>query len=152
MTSGLRALQIDHVEFFVPDRFEAATWYRDVLGLEIIESYRFWSDDPRGPLMISSDGGRTKLALFTGPPQYGRETAGFYLVAFRVEGPAFLAFLNRLPALGLRNYRGETLTSRSFSDHELAFSVYFVDPWGHRLEVTTYDHDTVRLAAILPEP
>jgi catechol 2,3-dioxygenase-like lactoylglutathione lyase family enzyme len=144
MTSTFRVLQIDHVEFFVPDRFEAAKWYRDVLGLEIIEPYRFWSDDAQGPLMISSDGGSTKLALFTGRPQEGRETAGFHLVAFRVDGEAFLDLLNPLPALGLRNHRGETLASRSFSDHKLAFSIYFNDPWGHRLEVTTYDHEVVR--------
>jgi hypothetical protein len=25
----------------------------------------------------------------------------------------------------------------------MAFSIYFSDPWGHRLEVTTYDYDFV---------
>jgi hypothetical protein len=29
-------------------------------------------------------------------------------------------------------------------DHGQAFSVYFGDPWGHRLEVTTYDAGYVR--------
>jgi hypothetical protein len=29
-------------------------------------------------------------------------------------------------------------------DHGLAFSIYFCDPYGNRLEVTTYDHAHVR--------
>lgn len=29
-----KVLQIDHVELFVPDRYEAARWYERVLGLE----------------------------------------------------------------------------------------------------------------------
>ena len=30
------------------------------------------------------------------------------------------------------------------ADHELAFSYYFQDPDGNHLELTTYDHETVR--------
>jgi len=30
------------------------------------------------------------------------------------------------------------------ADQDRAFSVYFCDPWGHRLEVTTYDAAYVR--------
>jgi catechol 2,3-dioxygenase-like lactoylglutathione lyase family enzyme len=29
-------MTIDHVELFVPDRHEAAAWYRSVLGLEVL--------------------------------------------------------------------------------------------------------------------
>jgi hypothetical protein len=29
-------------------------------------------------------------------------------------------------------------------DHDLAFSIYFCDPYGHRLEITTYEHEAVR--------
>jgi catechol 2,3-dioxygenase-like lactoylglutathione lyase family enzyme len=46
-------LQLDHVELFVPDRYEAARWYQRVLGLEIVREYEEWAADPRGPLMIS---------------------------------------------------------------------------------------------------
>jgi hypothetical protein len=34
----------------------------------------------------------------------------------------------------------------SVVDHDKAYSVYFSDPYGHRLEVTTYDHDGLRTA------
>jgi catechol 2,3-dioxygenase-like lactoylglutathione lyase family enzyme len=87
---SFRVDQIDHVELFVPDRHEAAAWYQRVLGLNIVAEYEHWAADPRGPLMISSDGGHTKLALFQGTPQGSRETAGFHLVAFRVGAVNFV--------------------------------------------------------------
>ena len=65
----MRVNQIDHVEIEVPDRQGAAQWYRTVLGFEICPEYEFWSEDQRGSLMISSDSGNTKLALFAGQPQ-----------------------------------------------------------------------------------
>lgn len=55
---------LDHVEVFVPDKYEAARWFERVLGLSIIEEYGHWAQDPHGPLMISPDGGDTKVALF----------------------------------------------------------------------------------------
>jgi catechol 2,3-dioxygenase-like lactoylglutathione lyase family enzyme len=143
--SAFRVLQIDHVELFVPDRHEAAGWYRHVLGLEIVPEYEHWAAEPRGPLMISSDGGSTKLALFQGRP--GLDAAsGFHLTAFRVDASGFMAFLDRLTHMHLRDHRDRVLTADLAVDHDQAFSIYFCDPYGHRLEVTTYDHDAVRQA------
>ena len=137
---------IDHVELFVPDRDEAARWYQRVLGLTVIESYRQWADNPHGPLMISSDDGRTKLALFTGQPQGAQPTAGFHRVAFRVDASGFLAFLRRLPSLQLSEPQRGMISADAAVDHQQAFSIYFSDPYGHRLEVTTYEHVAVRAA------
>ena len=78
-----RVLQIDHVELFVPDRYEAADWYKRTLGLDIVPGYEQWAADPRGPLMISSDDGSTKLALFEGQPQESGSMSGWHLVACR---------------------------------------------------------------------
>jgi catechol 2,3-dioxygenase-like lactoylglutathione lyase family enzyme len=136
--------QIDHVELFVPDRREAAEWYRRVLGLEVVPEYEHWASDPRGPLMISSDGGSTKLALFEGTPQGSRETAGFHLVAFRLDAASFVAFLNRLTDLELINHRGQRVTAELVADHTAAWSLYFNDPFGHRLELTTYEYEQVK--------
>jgi catechol 2,3-dioxygenase-like lactoylglutathione lyase family enzyme len=136
--------QIDHVELFVPDRRQAAEWYRAVLGLKIVPQYEHWADNPRGPLMISSDAGNTKLALFQGASQGSRETAGFHLVAFRVGAAAFRRFVDRLPGLGLTNHRNESVTAASVVDHAAAFSIYFCDPYGHRLELTTYEYEETR--------
>ena len=37
--SAFRVLQLDHVELFVPDRHEAAEWYKRILGLEIMTPF-----------------------------------------------------------------------------------------------------------------
>ena len=87
--------QVDHIEFFVPDQYEAAKWYQQRLGLEIMRDYQSWADEG-GPLMISSDGGNTKLALFKGKPPGFAVPTGFRRVAFRVEGDMFFQFLSRL--------------------------------------------------------
>src|SRR3954471_6150420 len=92
---SFRVLQIDHVEFFVPDQYEAAKWYKRMLGLEIVPDFEPWATGG-GPLMISSDGGSTKLALFKGQPQESRPTAGFHRVAFRVDAAGFISFLKLL--------------------------------------------------------
>ena len=135
---------IDHVELFVPDRREAAKWYQRVLGLEVVPEYEHWALDPQGPLMISNDGGRTKLALFVGEPQGSRETAGFHLVAFGMSGEDFLRFVGRIGSLDLINHYGNSVSAESVRDHKAAWSIYFNDPYGHRLEVTTYDYEQVK--------
>ena len=146
MKNGFRVDQIDHVELFVPDRHQAAEWYRRVLGLKVVPEYEHWADDPQGPLMISSDAGNTKLALFQGLPQGSRETAGFHLVAFRVSAAEFKNFLDRLPNLNLINHRGQSVTMDAVVDHTTALSIYFCDPFGHRLELTTYQYLILRRA------
>ena len=143
-SGGFRVDQIDHVELFVPERWEAAEWYRQVLGLRIVREYEHWADDPRGPLMISSDTGSTKLALFEGAPQGSKETVGFHLVAFRVGAVDFVRFLYRLADLDLADHRGQPVTVNSMVDHTVAYSIYFCDPFGHQLELTTYDYEQVR--------
>jgi catechol 2,3-dioxygenase-like lactoylglutathione lyase family enzyme len=136
----LPLVTVDHIELFVPDRVEAATWYTRALGFRPVPGTEAWATDPGGPLMLSADGGSTKLALFRGQPQGPQRTAGWHRVAFRIDGPGFLAFLSHARNLGLRD-RSHPLRVR---DHATAFSVYFSDPYGHRLEVTTYDHQAVR--------
>jgi catechol 2,3-dioxygenase-like lactoylglutathione lyase family enzyme len=137
-----KVLQIDHVELFVPDRYEAARWYERVLGLQIVPECEAWATGG-GPLMISSDGGSTKLALFEGQATPSPETAAFRRVAFRVAADGFTTFLQRLPDLDLTDSRQRPLTPRAVVDHQQAYSIYFTDPYGHLLEVTTYDHAEV---------
>ncbi len=137
-TSREPRFTLDHVELYVPDRLSAAAWYARVLGCEPVAGTESWASNPEGPMMISPDGGRTKLALFTGEAQGSRPTAGFHRVAFRVSATEFLAFTARLGSLGLNQAR--------LVDHGGAWSVYFSDPSGHRLEVTTYEAEPVRAA------
>ena len=136
-----RVDQIDHVELFVPDPYQAASWYQRVFGLEIMREMEHWAQ--RGPLMISSDGGSTKLALFRGKPARAPKTAAFRRLAFRVDGATFVEFLDRVEELDLRDETGSRLDTLRVIDQQEAVSVYFQDPWGHRLELTTYEPERV---------
>ncbi len=146
--------QMDHVEFFVPDRDEAARWYEATLGLSKVAAHADWAADPGGPLMIGSPGGGAMLALFTGEPRRDRPTAGFHRVAFRVDGPTFLAFLEHVKTHPVHDDAGRELHALTPKNLTRAFSCYFNDPWGHRLELTTYDaaHLRSQLASPQEEP
>ena len=133
-------MRIDHIELFVPNREQAAQWYGEVLGFQILEEHRDWATE-NGPLMISNDGGSTMIALFKGPPQGEREACGFRRLAFRVPAPEFLRFLESSSA-----WRRTPLGAEEIKDHEKAVSVYFADPFGNPLEVTTYEAAEVRAA------
>ena len=141
MSESFRVEHIDHVEVFVPDPYEAATWYERILGLRIVPEYERWADS--GPLMISSDGGNTMLALFKGEAQGSREVLGHQRVAFRVDGPGFIAFLDRLEEHPVYDHRGMAVNRGDAVDHDGSFSIYFCDPWGNRYEVTSYDCDSI---------
>lgn len=133
-----RVQQVDHIELYVPDPFEAAEWYKDVLGLEVMPAFLDWADD--GPLMISSDGGNTKLALFRGNAPGFHPPTSFKRVAFRVDGEGFMTFLARLKEHPVHNESGTLVNYLSLFDHGKAYSVYFCDPYGNRYEVTSYDY------------
>lgn len=89
--------------------------------------------------MIATAQAGTKLALFAGQPQGPRPTAGFHLVAFRVNRRDFEAFLAHVRENPVFSEHGEEVRELAVRDHGAAWSVYFCDPYGHRLEVTTYD-------------
>lgn len=135
---------IDHVELFVPDRYAAAAWYGRVFGLSVVPAFEHWAETVGGPLMISSDGGATKLALFEGEPPGDGPVTGFQRVAFQVDGPGMLAFLARLDDLALMNRHGARLTRGQLVDHDRSWSIYFRDPWGNPFEITTYGYVWVK--------
>ena len=136
--------QIDHIELVVPSRFQAADWYGRVLGLAKVSDYEFWSKDPHGPLMIATPSGDTKIALFRGESKGSKPGTGYHLLAFRANAEKFLLFLNQLNSLKLIDRNGNKVVPESISDHSLAFSIYFCDPWQNEIEITTYDHEAVR--------
>ena len=134
---------IDHVELVVPDRREAASWYEAALGLKLLTEYEIWADDSHGPLMIFDDGGTTKLALFQGETGGEAERGGWLRVAFRRNAPEFLSFIDSAADRGIMSEAAKPLTRADIVDHGQAYSVYFRDPWRHRLEVTTYEYAAV---------
>ncbi len=145
MTDIFQVQQIDHVELFVPDFDAALEWYRKVLGLVPVAKAKLWADEGQ-PLMISSDGGSTMLALFQGDGPGERAITGHYLVAFRVDATGFMVFLNHIEQVEVASRHGGRLSRDDVVDHDLAWSIYFRDPWGNNYEVTSYDYDEIGAA------
>jgi catechol-2,3-dioxygenase len=120
---------IDHVEVFVRDIAASMRWYEEVLGLKEICR---WEPEP---VMIGV--GDTKLALFEAAPDAAAPLPSqapspmrWRIVAWRTTPAGFEDALNHLTRLGIL-YRGPV-------DHEIARSIYFYDPDGHALEITSY--------------
>lgn len=138
-------MQIDHIEVFVPDREEAAAWYQKALGIAVAQPYRFWAAEG-GPLMLTTPDAGTKIALFRGTPQGDGEVRGLRRLAFRVDGNRFLAFLDGTGGTALAECVEQPINRAAAVDHTKSWSVYFSDPWGTLLEITTYDYEQVQQA------
>lgn len=120
---------IDHIHLYVPNREEAAKWYEETLGFSIVDDYRFWAKDIRGPLTISDPSDRIHFALFQ------RENPALSShVAFGATGAEFLKWKAYLEAQGILD---------RLSDHTTMWSLYFHDPFGNNHEITTGDYDLV---------
>ena len=121
--------RIDHVALAVTDVLRSVAWYQDVLGLERLYEDA-WGDHPA----VLSVGG-TAIALFPvgGPhplPPPGRDVLAMRHLAFRADRESFEAARRELIARGLEV---------EHQDHGISHSIYFRDPDGHELEITTYD-------------
>jgi catechol 2,3-dioxygenase-like lactoylglutathione lyase family enzyme len=118
---------IDHVAMGVRDIERSAKWYIDILGFE-----RFHEGMWKGvPTFIGKR--NTGIALF--PASHEAKTSGHREIrmlhlAFRADRENFLAAQRELEKRGIEF---------EFQDHEISHSIYFRDPDGHQLEITTYE-------------
>jgi catechol 2,3-dioxygenase-like lactoylglutathione lyase family enzyme len=141
--SGFKVQRLDHVHILVRNRATALAWYRRILGLEVHYDYTEHGD-PRGPIVLSSDGGETHLALFQASEAFpAPDAANKKTVAFRVDANGFCRFVDRLAELDVRSTAGARVTRAHVSDHGNVYSVYFADPDGNPYEITTYDYAEV---------
>ena len=120
---------IDHIHVYVPDREAAADWFARTLGFRVSEALRAWAT-PGGPLTIEDRDGRVHLALFA-RADFTPSSAP----AFGSSADSFLQWKTRLEAAGIL---------QRCTDHHLAWSLYFADPYGNSYEITTYEHEAVR--------
>ena len=145
MAGRIRLGQLDHMHLVVPDREEAARWYEDVLGFERVEEFKHWWSIPGAPIHMSADGGASSLALFQAGE--GHElTHGIGMgVAFKLPGAEFVEFAKAIgDSIQVTARNGQPLTRDAIVDLDLCFSYGFFDPYGHELELNTYDHDEVK--------
>ena len=122
--------QIDHVALMVTDLEKSIAWYQDALGLE--RRYReAWGDCPA---MLCA--GSTCVALFPlRPAESSARTIGsaqpmMRHLAFRATYADLLEAEKNLQERGI---------PFEFRNHGISHSIYFADPDGHQLEITTYD-------------
>jgi catechol-2,3-dioxygenase len=64
-------------------------------------------------------------------------------MVFRTTGEKFVDFLKHLDDLELFFIR-DKVTKDNVVDHDISFSIYFDDPDGNKLELTSYDYDFVK--------
>jgi catechol 2,3-dioxygenase-like lactoylglutathione lyase family enzyme len=118
-----RVQGLDHVALGVGDQQASESWYRDVLGLGR-EHADAWGDTPIA-LMAEGSG----LALFRAAGDDER-AVGLRHIAFRVDRENFDLAQEDLLGRGI---------AFEFEDHGVSHSIYFRDPDGLRLELTTYE-------------
>jgi catechol 2,3-dioxygenase-like lactoylglutathione lyase family enzyme len=118
---------IDHVALSVRDVGRSAQWYIDVLGFER-RHQGMWDGIP-----VFIGKGTTSIALFPVRSKEGSSSRGgvrMLHLAFRASRQNFLAAQEELKSRGIKF---------EFQDHEISHSIYFRDPDGHKLEITTYE-------------
>jgi len=125
-------VELDHVAILVSEVSQSVAFYADVFGLEDPFPGR-WGGVP---VMMLQPDSRTGVAIFPaksdGPGLTGRPAGVVDHFAFRTGREGYAQFLERLVRLGIEHEE---------QDHEISRSVYFKDPDGHTLEVTTYEVD-----------
>ncbi|MFQ5526305.1 MAG: VOC family protein [Thermoanaerobaculia bacterium] len=121
--------RLDHVAIQVADPAVSVAWYLEVLGFE--RRYAdVWRDFPAFVCI-----GDSALAIF---PRTVDSEAGVRLtgasevrhIAFRADRENFERAREELSARGI---------PVAFEDHQISHSIYFDDPDGFHLEITTYE-------------
>lgn len=134
---GFSVEAVDHIELYVEDQEKSVKWYDDTFGFKVIKELEFWSKSEDGPLFVGNKENSIKLALFKGTRA---NDGSIRRVAFRVSGKGFLSFLDCLNDSPVFSF-GKKITKDSVVDHEISYSIYFNDPDGNKLELTSYDYD-----------
>lgn len=121
---------LDHIALSVSDLEKSIHWYQDVLGLEHLYQGAW------GGIPVMLFVGNTGLALFPADDKASEvpnpPAIRVLHVAFRTDYEGFIEAQEKLAQFDIQF---------SFQDHEISHSIYFYDPDGHQLEITTYDLD-----------
>jgi catechol 2,3-dioxygenase-like lactoylglutathione lyase family enzyme len=117
---------LDHVGLPVVDIGRSAQWYQQVLGLQ--RAYEeAWGDYPA---VLEKNGSGVALFPSRGEPIEPATFKSLVHVGFRVSRQGYEEARSELIAAGI-DFRE--------SDHEVAWSIYLLDPDRHLIEITTYE-------------
>lgn len=122
---------IDHVALSVRDVGRSAQWYIDVLGFER-QHGDVWGDYP---VFVGKNDAAIALFPIRRKDQSPASSSGFSPVrvlhfAFRADRRNFVQAQEDLKRAGI---------DFEFQDHQISHSIYFSDPDGHEIEITTYE-------------
>ena len=120
---------LDHVALSVRDVERSAQWYADVLGFKRHHE-EMWDGVP-----IFVGNSDAAIALFpvrdkAGSRSHDRAAVRTLHFAFRADRKNFLRAQDELKKRAI---------PFDFQDHEISHSIYFRDPDGHEIEITTYE-------------
>jgi catechol 2,3-dioxygenase-like lactoylglutathione lyase family enzyme len=120
---------LDHVALSARDVARSAQWYTEVLGFKRLHEDK-WNGIP-----VFVGNGDAAIALFPAAEEGGSASADRAAVrtlhfAFRTDRKNFLRAQDELKKHAIRF---------DFQDHDISHSIYFHDPDGHKIEITTYE-------------
>ncbi|CAN5648694.1 N/A [soil metagenome] len=121
---------LDHIAITVKDISQSIKWYEEILGLKHIYKDK-WEGEPA--FVVSEDG--TGLALFHADEKGKKINAeelslSMRHFAFRTDKGNFDQAQQHLNSKEI---------SFRFMDHGVCRSIYFNDPDGYKVEITTYE-------------
>jgi catechol 2,3-dioxygenase-like lactoylglutathione lyase family enzyme len=128
LVAAFRNRGLDHVAVAVTDIERSRRFYEEVVGLE--REHEEWDI----PVVMAAGG--SGVALFPADAHTGANDDAeppeirLLHIAFRLDRQGFDAARDGLANMGVE---------ARFSDHGIAHSLYFTDPDGHQLELTTYE-------------
>jgi catechol 2,3-dioxygenase-like lactoylglutathione lyase family enzyme len=124
--SMMRLEQIDHIALRCASPEATKAWYVSTLGFE----HGFPDQRSGSPIFLRL--GSTYITLFPEKENQPPSANGraWHLALRAATYPDFLSAQAELQARGI---------SFQFRDHEISHSLYFSDPDGFLLEITTYD-------------
>jgi catechol 2,3-dioxygenase-like lactoylglutathione lyase family enzyme len=121
----IRVSALDHVAIPVTDMNRSIEWYQRVLGL----SRRYEKEWGTDPAFLCA--GESCIALLkNGKNALAPCTPTVRHFCFRLDRPSFEEAVHTLREMGI---------PFSEDDHQISLSLYFQDPDGHWIELTTYE-------------